>query len=313
MNADDIRRIAVIGAGTMGHGIAQVFARAGYLVRLMDPAGDALERARMLIRAGLHTLAHAGHCSHHDIDGIISRIHFDRDIVDAVEDADFVVEAVPEVPEIKKEVFARLDAACRDDAVLATNTSGLDVFGLVGGGNQSRMVATHFFVPAQIIPLVEVCPGPDTSPEITGLTMRLMEKIGKQPVRLNRFVPSFIVNRIQNYISMAVFELLNNGWASPEDIDRAVKASLGIRLPVVGVVQSLDFTGLDLVHDIMRSKGLTMPVIADKVRAGHLGVKSSRGFFDYQGRSEEEIVGKRDLKFLAMLDRLEEIGAFETI
>jgi 3-hydroxyacyl-CoA dehydrogenase len=223
------------------------------------------------------------------------------------------VEAVAEVPEVKKEIFSKIDALCPSDVIFATNTSGLDVFSIINISNPSRVVAAHFFAPAQIIPLVEVCPGPETSPEVVALTVRLLEKIGKRPVRLKKFVSSYIVNRIQNYISMAVFEMLNNGWATPEEIDRAVKASLGIRLPVVGVVQSLDFTGLDLVHDIMKSKGVTMPVIADRVGRGELGAKTSRGFYDYQGRSEEQILDKRDALYLKMREYLEEIRAFDAV
>jgi 3-hydroxybutyryl-CoA dehydrogenase len=313
MNIEDIQNITVIGAGVMGHGIAQVFARAGYVVRLMDPDRDALDKAKKLIGSGLRTLAHEGHITHDDIDGISGRIRYHADLSSALDAADYVVEAVPEVPEIKKEVFKRIDALCTPEVTFATNTSGLDVFSLVNVTNPSRLVAAHFFAPAPIIPLVEVCPGPETSPEVMALTVGLLEKAGKEPVCMKAFVPSFIVNRIQNYISMAVFEMLNNGWAAPEDIDRAVKASLGIRLPVVGVVQSLDFTGLDLVHDIMKSRGLTMPVIADRVARGDLGAKTSRGFYDYQGRSEEEIVGKRDAKYLKMLAYLEEIRARDAI
>jgi hypothetical protein len=115
---------------------------------------------------------------------------------------------------------------------------------------------------------VEVCPGPYTRAEAVDQVAGLLRRAGKEPVVMRQFVPSFIVNRIQNYISMAVFEMLANGWATPEEIDRAVKLSLGVRLPAVGVVQSLDFTGLDLVSDILKEKGISLPIIDDKVSAG---------------------------------------------
>ena len=313
MQLESIKTILVIGAGIMGHGVAQVFAQAGYSVRLVDLDQGALDKAMARIRASLHTLAAEGHIDKKDIDRTLKNIQFHTDLSAASEKADFVVEAVAEVPEIKKEIFSKIDALCPSDVIFASNTSSLDVFSIIRISNPSRVVAAHFFAPAQIIPLVEVCPGPETSPEVVALTARLMEKIGKQPVCLKKFVPSYIVNRIQNQISAAVFEMLINGYAAPEDIDRAVKASLGIRLPIVGVVQSLDFTGLDVVHDIMKSKGITLPLIADRVARGELGAKTSRGFYDYQGRSEEEILAKRDALYLKMLEHIKKIRAFDAV
>jgi len=140
-----------------------------------------------------------------------------------------------------------------------------------------------------------------------------LERLGKVPVVMKGFTRAFIVNKIQNMMSLAVFELLGSGLATPEDVDLAVKYSLGIRLPVVGVVQTLDFTGLDLVADLLRSYGLSNPLIEEKVAAGELGAKTSRGIYDYGGRSEAEILEKRDGLYLRVLAFLKEIGAFEPI
>jgi 3-hydroxyacyl-CoA dehydrogenase len=140
-----------------------------------------------------------------------------------------------------------------------------------------------------------------------------MVKVGKQPVVLKQFVPSFIVNRIQNYMSMAVFEILANNWATPEEIDLAVKCSLGVRLPVVGVVQLMDFTGLDLVNDISKNHGFTIPMIEELVRSGHLGAKTSKGFYDYQGRSEEAITAERDSRLIKVDDMLRGLKTRESI
>jgi len=141
----------------------------------------------------------------------------------------------------------------------------------------------------------------------------LMEKVGKQPVVLKQFVPSFIVNRIQNYISMAVFEILINKWATPDQIDLAVKSSLGVRMPVVGVVQMMDFMGLDLVKDISKNHGFTIPMIEELVGAGHLGVKTSKGLYDYQGRSEEAITAKMDSRLIKVDDMLKGLKTRESI
>jgi 3-hydroxybutyryl-CoA dehydrogenase len=140
-----------------------------------------------------------------------------------------------------------------------------------------------------------------------------MRRIGKRPIVMKKFVQRFIVNRIQNAIVFCVLEMLENGWATPEDIDLAVKTSLGIRLPIVGVIQSWDFNGLNLVNDVLKSQGKNIPLIADKVKQGHLGASTSKGIYDYGGRTEAEILRKRDELFFKMLDHLEKIGAFEAV
>jgi 3-hydroxybutyryl-CoA dehydrogenase len=140
-----------------------------------------------------------------------------------------------------------------------------------------------------------------------------MERIGKKPVVMKQFVQRCIVNRIQNAIILTALEMLENNWATPEEIDLAVKTSLGIRLPIVGVVQSLDFNGLNLVHDVLKSIGKKIPLIEERVEQGHLGPSASKGLFDYEGRSEEEILRKRDTLYLKLLDFLECQGAFNPV
>ncbi len=313
MHAGEVKRAAVIGAGIMGHAIAQVFAQAGIEVGLVDVDGEVLASAGERIKSNLEALARSGCIGRESVADTISRIRLTTDLEDAAARADFVTEAVPEVAELKKEVFARLEKVCPPAAVIASNTSGLDIYETLEAERPERMIIAHWFAPPHIIPLVEVVPGPLTSAENLAFTAALMRRLGKEPVVLGGFTRSFIVNKIQNMISLAVFELLGSGLATPEDIDRAVKYSLGIRLPVVGVVQTLDFSGLDLVADIAGSFGVNIPLIAEKVERGELGAKTSRGIYDYGGRSEAEIVEKRDGRYLGMLAYLESAGTFEPI
>ena len=313
MDAGEVRRAAVIGAGTMGHAIAQVFAQAGIETSLVDLNEEALSKAADKMAANLGVLADSGLANRDEIESIIARVHPSTDLAGSSADADFVVEAVSEVPEVKQEVFAQLGKACRAETVIASNTSGLDIFEFAELENPERLIIAHWFAPPHIIPLVEVVPGPDTAPEVVDFTMSLMERLGKVPVKLQAFTRAFIVNKIQNMIALAVSDLLNSGVATPEDIDKAVKYSLGVRLPVVGVVQTMDFTGLDLVLDIARSYGMGNTIIEEKVVRGHLGVKTSRGFYDYGGRSELEILDKRDRLYLKMLAYLESAGTFEPV
>lgn len=313
MNLGSVRRAAVIGAGTMGHSIALVFAMAGIEVRLVDVHEEILSRAREKMERALETLRAAGRAVGERAGDVLERVIVSTDTEAAAAEADFVIETVPEVPEIKKEIFARLDGACPPETVIASNTSGLDIFGFVDISRPERLLIAHWFNPPHVIPLVEVVPGPATSPEVLAFTASLMERMGKKPVVMKGFTRAFIVNKIQNMISLAVFELLGSGLASPEEIDRAVKYSLGIRLPVIGVVQSLDFTGLDLVADLLKSYGLSNPLVEEKVAEGHLGVKTSRGLYDYGGRTETEVCRKRDELFLRILACLEDMCAFEPV
>ena len=313
MDPKNVKRVAVIGAGVMGHSIAQVFAQAGILVQLVDLKNDLLVHALKLVKSNLQTLADCRRVTPQKIPAILDRIRATTDLAAAVREVDFVLEAVAEIPKVKKKVFAQLEAACPENVVLASNTSGLEIFKIIEVKNPSRLVVTHWFAPPHIIPLVEVVPGPATAPDVLQFAAGLMERIGKKPLVMKQFVQRFIVNRVQNAIVRTVLEMITNGWATPEQIDLAVKTSLGIRLPIVGVVQSLDFTGLNLIHDMTKGTATENPLIEEKVRQGHLGASTSKGIYDYGGRSEEEILRKRDLLYLKMLDFLEGLEAFKPV
>jgi 3-hydroxybutyryl-CoA dehydrogenase len=297
----------------MGHSIAQVFASCGIEVNLADVKKEILDSAVRLIKGNLQTLVEYGKGREKDVSSTLARIHTTTDIQAAARGADFVLEAVVEIPEVKKKVFKQLDEACGEETILASNTSGLEIFKIIEVRNPSRTVVTHWFAPPHIIPLVEVAPGPETPPGVLQSTARLMERIGKKPVVMKQFVQRCIVNRIQNAIILTALEMLENNWATPEEIDLAVKTSLGIRLPIVGVVQSLDFNGLNLVNDVLKSIGKNIPLIEERVKQGHLGPSASKGLFDYGGRSEEEILRKRDIRYLKLLDFLESQGAFHPV
>jgi len=315
MDAKTIKHAVVVGAGVMGNGIAQVLARAGLRVGLVDVDEAALGRALKRMESDLDTLAEHGSLARADIPGILDRVTPSRDLGAMAERADFVIEAVPEVPETKKEVFSLLDRCCPEHAVIASNTSGLDIFSMAPVKNPGRLVIAHWFAPAHIIPLVEVIPGPGTDSETVDVTASLMERIGKETLVLAEFIPSpcSLVNRIQNAMVMPLIEILQQGWASPEEIDRAFKLSLGIRLPIVGLMQGVDFNGLDVLHGILQNLGISVPQVDEKVSQGHLGVKTGRGIYDYGGRSEDEILRKRDLLYLQMIEHLSSTQSFGPI
>lgn len=188
MDKKSVKTVLVVGAGVMGHSIALIFAGADIAVRLVDVDQKALDRAMGLIESGLQTMADSGKISKDRILYILSRITPSRDLARMAGDADFIIEAVPEIPRIKKEVFSQLDRFCPDDSIIASNTSGLDIFSLADVKRPERLVIAHFFAPAHIIPLVEVVPGAKTSPEVVSLTAEILKKAGKSPVVMNEFV-----------------------------------------------------------------------------------------------------------------------------
>jgi len=314
MELDKIKRILVVGAGTMGHAIAQVYATAGFEVDLVDLNQEVLDNAMNKIKSNLSLLVEYKHVKSGEISNILNRIHPSTNLKVAAQNCDLVLEAVSEDRNVKREVFSQLDEFCSEDIILASNTSELNIFNVAKVKNPKRLVIHHWFHPPYIIPLVEIVAGRKTSSEVIDISFKLLEKIGKKPLILKKFTNAFVVNKIQQAINSAVFTLLIKGIASPEEIDMAIKNSVGIRLPFAGVVQNLDFVGLDVVYDIIKNMGgLDLVLLREKVKNGQLGAKTSKGFYDYQGRTEEEILTKRDKLYLQMLEFLKQKNAFEPI
>ncbi|MFX0189048.1 MAG: 3-hydroxyacyl-CoA dehydrogenase family protein [Candidatus Hodarchaeota archaeon] len=313
MKLNDIKRVLVVGAGTMGHSIAQVYAQSGIEVDLVDLKQEILNSAINKIKLNLDLLAEYERVPHNEIPAIINRINPSTNLETTARRANLIVEAVSESREIKRKVYSQLDEYCSEDTILASNTSELNIFKVVDVKNPERLVIQHWFRPPHIIPLVEIVAGRKTSPEIIDLSFNLLKKLGKTPIILKKFTNAFIVNKIQQAINSAVFGLLMRGIATPEEIDLAVKTSFSIRLPFVGVVQNMDFVGLDVISDVIKNMGLDISIIKDKVEKGHFGIKTSKGFYEYKGRSEEEIIRKKDEKYLKILDFLEKINAFEPV
>jgi 3-hydroxybutyryl-CoA dehydrogenase len=243
----------------------------------------------------------------------LGRIHCCQNLAEAAKDVNFVMEVVPEVPATKKEMLAQISEACAPDAIIASNTSALNIYDIAEIKNPERLIIAHYYSPAHIVPLVEVVPGPKTSAETVARTVAILEAAGKSPVTMKRFSPGFIVNRIQKAIGECCLDMIEEGAVEASEIDRAVKLSLGGRLPIVGVVQTLDFQGLDMLLDTMRNYGKVYSFVEKLVEQGRLGAKNGHGIYDYQGRSEAEILRKRDELYLKMFDYLKEIHAFDPV
>jgi len=314
MELNDIKKVLVVGAGTMGHAIAQVYAQNRYDVSLIDIDETILSHAMKLIDMNLKLLADFKRVNRNEIELIKNRITISTDLKSSAENADVVVEAIKEVPEIKLEVFKLISEHCRADTILASNTSSLDIFKILKTiSHPERIIAHHWFCPPYIIPSVEISPGRKTSQKTIEISVTLHEKLGKIPILMQKFSPNYIVNKIQNAISGAMYELIMRNLATAEQIDLAIKSTLGIRLPIVGIVQMHDFTGLDLVEDIISTKGGNVPLISEKVKKGDLGAKTGKGHYNYNNQTELEIIRKRDTLYLKELEFLEKNTQFKPI
>jgi 3-hydroxybutyryl-CoA dehydrogenase len=291
----------------MGPGIGLVFAAHGHEVALCDQRADALERAEKVIRVAAGVLAKRGALPVASVEGTLARIRPTTSLAEAGADADLVIEAVYEDPAVKRAVFAELDAVCPQRAIFASNTSYLDAFACTS--RPERTVIAHWFAPPHILPLVEVVRGPQTAEEVVEATAAVLRAAGKVPVVLQRYVPGFAVNRLQRAIGREVFFLLENGYISAEDLDLAVKASLAPRMMLLGVVQRYDFAGLDLMAGNLANESYeeapvarAPEVLLSLVRAGHLGVKTGKGFHDYGDRQLEDVLRARDEGLLEILE-----------
>jgi 3-hydroxybutyryl-CoA dehydrogenase len=308
-------KVAVTGAGLMGHSLAIVFATGGHHVTLYDVSAPALTTARRLIASTLDLLCEAELCTpQRKTDILESAIAFTTDL-EQVSGADIVVEAIPENSELKRELFSRLHRLLPAEAVIASNTSFLNIFDLMPTERQSNAVIAHWYSPPHIIDLVEIVPGPQTSAETVALVKALLESLGKKPIVLSRFLSGFIANRLQAALNLEVYSLLDSGYATAEEIDAAIMHGLALRMPLLGHLKKADFAGLRLVQATLANRTYAPPVVRGRsevldelVSRGNTGVMAGRGFYDYGGRSPEELFRERDRKLLALKKRLSEIG-----
>ena len=316
MKLKEINKIAVLGSGLMGHGIAQSFLMGGYGVMLYDINDSILETAVTHINKNLELFAQYELIGKDDIQPTIERLNTTTDLKAAVAEADFIVEAAPEDLELKQELFEKVESFCRKDAILASNTSSLTLKDIgIRVKNKERLVTTHWFNPPHIVPTVEVIKCEWTTDETHDTAYRLMEKIKKAPVKINREIPGFLVNRIQMALAREVLDLCEKGVASPRDIDRAIKGSIGFRLASIGPLLTMDLGGLQLWLRVLENllpeieSSQEVPAVIKRLTSeGHDGVKSGKGFYDYAvdftADDLDQAIEKRDREFLMRLKQL---------
>ncbi|WP_234041036.1 3-hydroxyacyl-CoA dehydrogenase family protein [Advenella mandrilli] len=306
-------KVAVLGAGIMGPGIALVFAEAGYRVTMCEISPENLDKGMASLRDSVALKVSEGLLDDTQARQIIERVDARVGIEDTVAQADLVIEAVSEKKEIKQAVFQTVQKLAKPHTVIWSNTSTLNVFELIEPDMAGRLLVAHWFAPAHIVPLVEVVGDGGNTDRLVTETIDILKNIGKVPVRLNKMINGFVINRLQRLLGREIFYLLESGVISPEDLDIAVRASIAPRMQVLGVLQRYDFTNLNLSVRNFQDPDFTDPpfeavpkYLQDRVNEGRLGVGTGAGFFDYQGRSSLEMQQERDRHLYRVLEALGE-------
>lgn len=306
-----VKNITVIGSGVMGSGIAQSFAMGGYAVVVNDIAEKNLVKAEQLILDNLSLLAAEGVLSEKKKQDAAANLVYKRELAEAVQEADVIIEVIPEVIELKWDLYQKLDALIGPDTIIASNTSTFPLSTLAEKAPfPERMMITHFFNPGHLVPLVEIVKHQKTRQDVVDTTMNLIRSIGKTPVLLKKEIPGFIANRLQTALMREAFYLLEEGVASAEDIDAAVTAGPGFRWAFTGPIEIADFGGLDTWQRVFENvapaldQSVEAPkIIRELVEENKLGTKTGEGIFSYDTALVPNKIRERDRQFI-QLERL---------
>jgi 3-hydroxybutyryl-CoA dehydrogenase len=301
--------IGVVGAGTMGHGIAQFFATNSYEVILHDTAESSLANAKELIANNLASMVELGYLSPTEREGAARNIYYTTDFEELARGSQFITEAVFEDLALKKRLFKQLDEETSESVILASNTSCFDINEIAAEvKHKGRVIGTHWFHPPQITPCIEVIPSERTEAAVIEQTVELLESAGKAPT-LCRSAPGFVANRIQYALVSEALAIVEEGLATPEQVDRIVKTSFGFRLSAFGPLEVCDQAGLDVYatifkyfHSVFGREVFKPPrILEEMVSKGRHGLKNGKGFYDYDADSISNVRRERDTKLYERL------------
>ena len=286
-----IKKIAVLGSGTMGHGIAESFAMYGYDVNLYDTDASRLDTAKQEIKVELELLAEEKFITVESIPKILDSINLTTDLKKTVADRDYVIEAVPEILKLKQNLFKQLDEYCPEHTILASNTSSLplnEMMALLSDKRKQRIMVNHWYNPAHLMPIAELSYFGNMPEDVYNEVAEMFKSIKKQTVKVLKDVPGLVANRIQQGVAREVFSIIEQGIASPEDVDKALKFGPAFRYATTGQLEVADFGGLDIwctVGDnllkVMDHSQCANKLLQQKVAEGKLGSKSGEGFYKY--------------------------------
>ena len=252
--------VAVVGAGLMGHALALVFALGGHQVRLTDNNAKTLERAPGLMATALATLVEAGEVdASWDRQRLSHAVRCIPTLSQTVQGAAVVIEAIVEQPDAKRAAYQLLETLMEPDAILASNTSNLDIFPLLPASLQRRSIIAHWYTPPYLCDLVDLCPGPETDPAAIATVRDMVRAMGKVPVVFKQMVQGYVANRLQAAMQLEVYRLLDEGLVTPKDIDDFVLHGLALRVPILGIMAKAGFTGLSLMQPGLTNRSYTPP------------------------------------------------------
>lgn len=301
-----MNRIAIIGSGVMGHGIGQLYAQHGANVTMYDISDDAINNAKQMIDDSLDAMVRKEIISEEDKAFTIANLSYTTELADACKDMDMVVEVVPEVTKLKHEVYRKIEAIVGVDTVIASNTSAIPLKELIEDATHpERFIITHYFAPAQIIPLVEIIKYDITRQDLVDNVEKFLEDCGKSPIILKKEVPGFIANRMQMALMREAFWLYENGIATAEDIDTVIKDSLGFRYVYLGPLEGQDIAGIGTTYNVAKKlfpvlDNTTSPheFLQSMIDKNTVGLRSLKGFYDYTEVSAREKIKVRNDHFL---------------
>ena len=305
MDIEDIKKIGVIGAGTMGAGVAQICAEFGYTVILYNRSEAGMQRAVERLQS---KVAVDPSPSEKETDTAGAKIYTTHDLT-ALAEVDLISESIAENLEVKQDIFRKLDKICDVNTFFTTNTSGLSISQIAAAvSHPERFAGVHFFNPPEIVPAVEVIKGAETSDATCEVLMDLLKRMKKQPILVQKDVPGFVASRLQFAVVREALHLVEEGIASPADVDAVMKHGLGLRWALLGPLEIADLGGLDIFNTVgsyvaksMSNATDSPKVLQDLVAAGKLGAKTGSGFYDYPPGKANALIAERDEKLLEIL------------
>ncbi len=310
MTGKEIKRVAVIGAGLMGFGVATEFARFGYNVTMYNTRKETSRRSMEWAKEALDLMVETKLITKRNADAAYKRLHPTTNLEEAAKDADFVHESVLELLTLKQEVFAKLDKICPPPTILATNTSGLRVTDIASATKHpERVLATHYFQPPHFVPLVEVVPTQKTDPALVEKTIVLLRGMHKKVVFIPIELPGFIGNRIQGAIAREVQSFIDRGFATPEMIDDVIQFGFGRRMAYTGYFKRLDLIGLDFSYNTAKGHGAQpWKPIAEHVERGELGIETGKGFYEWPDDTGKQLHRRQNTELIRLMKQDMEAG-----
>lgn len=306
-----IKNIAILGAGTMGHGIAEAFAMYGFPVNLYEVNENLRNTVKDIIKKELLFMAENDLIESNEVDKILENITLYDNLEVCVKDVDYVIEATPEIIELKQELFKEIDGYCKKETIFASNTSSLalsEMMKFVSEDRKQRMMVCHWYNPAHLLPIAELSYFGNMSEEVYQEVEKLYKKAGKQTVKVLKDIPGLVANRIQQGIAREVFSLIEMGVAAPEDIDKALKFGPAFRYATAGQLEVADMGGLDIwctvgdnLLSVMDNSKEANAILRQKVEEKKLGLKSGEGFFEYPQDNINEIKNEFNKRLIIQL------------